>query len=317
MSSVWGVFFQEVLGTFLLAHIFGVIALYNSGIDRNFVRPADLPEGFSEYYYSMSETSAFPPWLQSVVVFIGLFLVYRIGSRWAKRHLHLNPFISTVVVAQDYTDDKNENSTFFFSLMSLLWLWFSQLLGTALGAALVYALASDNSMTGISQFLGGNGDTTSTQYHLAALVEVGIGTLGLMTVATFSKQYTTGERKEGTEQRKCNFENWALSVSGFYFFYMLFFWTHSKATVDFIRTGMYCLFTEVDSTSANCSRAGNLIDVDAGLYLWCLIFQVLIIVLVLIIAAIVKNYFSQNEMYNELKKKLAPSKAMFRQKMKQ
>lgn len=292
LENVWGIAAGEALGTFLLALIFGVIAFYNSGITRNFVGVSttdpfdDDDDGEIEFYYSPTNTYVFPPWVQALIVFIGLLIVYIIGSKVAKRHLHLNPFISTVLVMMEYTD--NTSLGFFWAFISLLWLWFSQIIGTLLGALLVYAFSADGTMASVSQFLGGDGTTTNTQYHLAGVADIAFGTLGLMLIAYLGKMYTTG--KKTADGRMCNFEGWGIIIAAFYFFYMLFFWVHSKATIDFFRTGWYCVFTEADSTSSNCSQAGTLFAFDAGLYLWHFIWQAVIIILILIIAALVKLY---------------------------
>lgn len=292
--NLWGVAAGEALGTFLLALIFGVMAFYNSGIVRSFVGVStadpfdDDDDGEFEYYYGPSETYVFPPWLQAFVVLISLWIVYRVGSRLAKRHLHLNPFISTVLIMMEYVD--NPTLDFFWALLSLLWVWFAQIIGTLGGAAIVYAFSSDGSMASVAQFLGGDGSTTNIQYNLAGVADIAFGTLGLMLIAKVAKDNTTN-----TSPGKCSFERWALAISGFYFFYMLFFWTHSKATIDFIRTGWYCVFTEADKTSASCSQAGTLFEFDAGLYLWHFIWQAVVIIIVLIIAALVKLYNRNNK----------------------
>lgn len=308
MSKLAGLFAGEALGTFLLAHVFGVIALYNAGISRNFLgtdsvgdAADDDDDGDLNYYYQTGTNWVFPPWAQALAVFIGVFLVYRVGSSLAKRHIHLNPFVSTVLTMREYNSDKE--GTFGAYFFTLVWLWISQLVGTAAGASLVYALSYDGSFGGIAQFLGGDGSTTTSQLHIAGVVDVAIGTIGLAILSYFVYDATM---KAGG---KCDYQRYGLMMGGFYFLYMLIFWVHSKATVDFFRTGSYCFWAEFDEETSNCSQASDFIDVDGGLFLWNFVWQAVIIVLLVVIGATAKC-LSEREGYQRMQQ-AAPERAVF------
>jgi glycerol uptake facilitator-like aquaporin len=293
---------SETIGSAVLAVVFGVLAIYNFGIAKSFSGPDeayvssdvissdaddDDPAGPIVQYYG-DTLHVMDPWVQAFIVGFALLLVYIIGSKIAKRHLHLNPFVSTACVGIELAHGENRLSW----IGELFALWLAQAVGAFGGASVVYAFSS-NTLSGIIQYVGQsvNVDDPSTLadevvfksgiFWRSFFAEIVAGTIGLLFVAYFAKRASTAYMKSdsGSMMQQCDFTIWSMAIAGFYFFFMMVFWVHTKSTVDFLRTGAYCVFGQFDSDASHCSSAGFAgFDYRAGLYVFQAMIQVAIII---------------------------------------
>jgi len=261
----------EFLGSAILAMMFGVLAMYNAGIVHSF-GPPDV---------------FLPPWAQAFIIGAGTFFVYLVGTKISKVQLHLNPIISTVVYASKVADCKDQQPTGYI-FGTLLGAWLAQIVGSLAGVAIVFAFAS-HSLSGVAMYLHAiSSPITSSQQARAILADILFGTCVLALVAYYANMASRMLPLKDKQPKQLDPGMWAISISGFYFFYMAVFWVYSKSSVDFIRNGWYCVFAEVDSDAGYCSES-RFFNFHSGLYVFELIINVVIVLAIFIGAVIVKR----------------------------
>ena len=215
----------------------------------------------------------------------GLFFLYLIGSRFAERHLHLNPIISTVVVLSD--SFRNYYTGAAAPIWQLIVLWLSQAAGTFAGAAVVWAFVRERiSDAAIYVHDVPLGDPLDPGLIIRASVsELVFGMVLLILIVFWMRPitYQKAGEKLGANLAKCDYALWATGLASFYFFYLALFWVYSKGSIDFIREGAYCTFSAVDGTAPQCSA--GVYNIASGLYLFFLTVQGSLVVIGLIVAA--------------------------------
>lgn len=235
---------REVLGSFLLALLFAVPALYNNGIEENFLgAPAQM--------YTAIENGLLPPWAYAVVVGLGVFLVYVIASQLTGRAAHLNPIVTSFVIITDLL--RGYYSAPGYALLELLGYWLMQAAGTFAGAALAYAFANER-IRDVALYLD-SAQASSAQSSRALIGELAFGFAMLAIVVILLRVYTfqNALSKEGKIVRVRLYLVWSLGIAAFLLVYMIVLWVYTKSTVDFIRGGAYCVFFTVANAGEKCT----------------------------------------------------------------
>ena len=281
---------SEILGTFVLAHFFALAAFYNRGIQTIFVDGSGDDDDDGTGYYSTLESGVLPPWAQAFIIAGAMFFLYLLGSRFAQRHLHLNPLISTCVVISDVYRGfyAGTSAPGFVAAGNLVVLWISQAIGNFAGAAVVWAFTKER-LSDASIYLGG-AETEGGVVTRAWVSELLFGTLLLILLAFWLRPIAYKEENvKGVKKAMCDYGIWAAGFASFYFFYLTLFWVYSKASIDFIREGAYCAFTQIDVSGDNNPCSPGVYNTTAGLYLFFLTIQG-ILVLIGLIAAVIMGY---------------------------
>lgn len=245
---LWG----EAIGSFVLSFFFGSAFLYNIGAS-----------------VSPTEVILMPTFILAIIVAIGAWIVYWLGSKMAKQHLQLNPNISVVHCAMKarYNILKNpqrEGSYIGAALLELLFNILMQFIGKGL-TALTLFLFGGLTLSDVHNRIYRDSNPASnvpTGTQLArAIVGAIIGWFGLVLLAFYVKKMTSYYGN-----KTANYSAYGKILAFFYFLYYILFWLFVKLSVDWLLGGIFCLFALNNNSNDRCSPLSSG-TADGSLYL--------------------------------------------------
>lgn len=244
-------FISEVVGSFLLAHLFGAAAIVNGGRIQYLNAPVENLRDLLQLSGDLDSG------IQAIIVGIGLFLMYLILSSLFERLVHLNPVVTIAhaIGRFDKSEDLGEVTT------DVGLAWFAQFVGSFAGATLVYVLTVADSFNSITyQMRSAGGVISAAAFWRSMVADAFLGTI-ILFVSAYAILRVCKDNKLA----------WSLIISGFYFFYMSVFWSISRLTVDFLRSGAYCLVSRFEEDLA-CASYG--FDTQGSAFLWHFLTQI-------------------------------------------
>lgn len=225
-------FASSVVASAIFTLAFAFRFLYSVGLDA-----ANTP--------SSSIESLFPAWLQAVLVGVCAWLITWIGSKMSYHYIVLNP-LEAIVHAAVFARRVGSARR---GLVKLFFIWLGLFVGSLLATLVVYLLGALHieQMQNTIVRIGSDNVQDSPDGNQLARVYIG-ETLGaiVIVIVTASAHALTHPR----EKCGANYNMYGKALGFFWFFYMVLFWVHTRLSVDFIRSGVFCIFSDKDAPCA-------------------------------------------------------------------